>query len=76
MKKNYGFNSDGLVNREYNDSYDIKVSFKLWNNTRYYVTRDNKQIGWVSTDLNTTNGTTSTHTHYLNEMVNAIKNNN
>jgi hypothetical protein len=75
MEKQYSFDSNGLVNREYTDSYDIKITFKAWNGTRYYVTRDGKQIGWVSMDLNATNGTTSTHKHYLDMMVKAIKNN-
>jgi len=74
MKK-YGFDLNGLVNNESTADYNIKVIFKIWNNSRYYVTRDGKTIGWISIDLSETNGTTSTHKFYLDQMVKAIKSN-
>jgi len=76
MTKTYGFDTNGLVNSEsVEGSYKINVTFKAWNGTRYYVTRDGKQIGWVSIDLTTAKGTTSTHEYYLNQMINAINTN-
>jgi hypothetical protein len=73
MDKTYEFNANGLVTKEIGAGYQVAVTMKEWNGTRYYVTRDNKKIGWIATDFSKVEGTTSTHTLWLNQMIKAIK---
>lgn len=73
MEKQFELNEKGLVVKETGEGYAVAVNMKEWNGKRYYVTRDNKQIGWIATDLSKAEGTTSTHTHWLNQMVKAMK---
>lgn len=73
MDKRFELNEKGMVTKEIGDGYQVPVSMSAWKDIRYYVKRDGKQIGWIATDLSRAEGTSSTHTFWLNQMLEAMR---